>query len=86
MVNETLLRGMLVMVFEHLKMQREDLFSLANEVAALREALDEASRERFLALLQRHREAATSRAAASEADSLRGYDEILRRLRAGEVP
>jgi|HubBroStandDraft_6_1064221.scaffolds.fasta_scaffold131380_5 hypothetical protein len=86
MVDERLLRGMLVMVFEHLKMQREDLFSLANEVAALREAIDEASRERFLALLQRHREAAASRAAASEADSLQGYDEILRRLRAGEVP
>jgi len=86
MVDETLLRGMLVMAFEHLKMHRQDILALGSEVAALRDALDEASRQRFLALLQKHREESASRAAALESDLIRGYDEILRRLRAGEVP
>jgi hypothetical protein len=85
-MEEKLLRELLVKVFEFLKANHQDVLQLGVEIAALRDALDEASRQRFLALLEKHREESAARSAALESALLRAYDEIIRRVRAGEVP
>lgn len=82
MLNEKQLRELLISAFERLSEQQNAIFSLTVEVAALRESLCTIG-SRYDDLLSKFRGKYSREYAQAASDSLRGYEEIIRRLRSG---
>jgi hypothetical protein len=85
MPNEQLLRAVIVNIFERLKVAEKDSLALSNELAALRNALQELSGGKFQSLLEKHRKLLEEKEAAAGVIDLSDYDEIVRRVKAGEL-
>jgi hypothetical protein len=85
MPNEQLLRAVIVNIFERLKVAEKDSLALSNELAALRNALQELSGGKFQPLLEKHRKLLEEKEAAAGVIDLSDYDEIIRRVKAGEL-
>ena len=75
MLNDNTWRELLAWILGKLKEDRKDYISLSNEVAALRNALQELSGGKFQPLLEKHRRLIEERAAAVGATDLSDYDE-----------
>jgi hypothetical protein len=85
MPDEQLLRAVIVNIFERLKVAEKDSLVLSNELAALRNALQELSGGKFQPLLEKHRKLLEEKEAAAGVIDLSDYDEIIRRVKAGEL-
>jgi hypothetical protein len=85
MPDEQLLRAVIVNIFERLKVAEKDSLALSNELAALRNALQELSGGKFQSLLEKHRKLLEEKEAAAGVIDLSDYDEIIRRVKAGEL-
>jgi hypothetical protein len=85
MVNEQGLRGVVAKLFECLKEVETDSLMLSNEIAALRNALQELSGGKFQPLLEKHRKLLREKEAAAGVTDLSKYDEIIRRVKAGDL-
>jgi hypothetical protein len=88
MTNEPL-RETLVSVFEHLKQQDEAIASLQRDMSMLRDTLKEMEPDHFAGTLERVRERwmkrPVERTHPGDVSSSQEYDEIIRKLKAGEV-
>jgi hypothetical protein len=85
MPDEQLLRAVIVNIFERLKVAEKDSLALSNELAALRNAVQELSGGKFQPLLEKHRKLLEEKEAAAGVIDLSDYDEIIRRVKAGEL-
>jgi hypothetical protein len=85
MPDEQLLRAVIVNIFERLKVAEKDSLVLSNELAALRNAVQELSGGKFQPLLEKHRKLLEEKEAAAGVIDLSDYDEIIRRVKAGEL-
>jgi hypothetical protein len=85
MPNEQLLRAVIVNIFERLKVAEKESLALSNELAALRNALQELSGGKFQPLLEKHRKLLEEKETATGVIDLSDYDEIIRRVKAGEL-
>ncbi len=85
MPNEQLLRGVIVNILERLKVAEKDCLVLSNELAAFRNALQELSGGKFQPLLEKHRKLLEEKEAGAGVIDLSDYDEIIRRVKAGEL-
>ena len=84
-MNENGLRSVIATLFGLLKQEQAYSAALGNEIAALRNALDELSDGKFLPLLQKQRARMTDATAAiAAADSARS-DEQIRQVLSGEL-
>lgn len=84
MLSEKQLRELLISAFERLREQQNEIFSLTVEVAALRESLCHIGTG-YDDLLSRFRAQHSQEFASVTNDSLRQYEEIIQRLRAGSL-
>jgi hypothetical protein len=85
MLNEDALRAVVATVFEYLKADRKDYVMLSNEMAALRNALEELSEGKFQPLLEKHRKIIEERARAAGVGDSSDYDGIIHRVKIGQL-
>lgn len=72
-----------VMIFSYLKEDRKDLQLLSDELAALRNALQELSGGRFQPILDRHRRIIQEKASAVASSDEATFDAIIDRAKTG---
>jgi hypothetical protein len=85
LANDEVLRSVVANIFQHLKADREEYEMLSNHVAAMRNALNELSDGKFEPLMEKHVRLLEQRIATARASSAGDYDEIIRRVKAGEL-
>jgi len=73
------------MVLTFVREDRKDLQLLSDEVAALRNALQELSGERFQPILERHRKLIQENSAAANASYVSDIDESISLAKAGAL-
>jgi len=81
----TALHTCVAMVFEYLKEDRKDLQSLSDELAALRNALQELSGGKFQALLEKHRKLIQGKESAVVSADEATFDAIIHKAKIGEL-
>jgi hypothetical protein len=80
MLNDNAWRELMAWVLGTLKEDRKEYVMLSNEVAALRNALQELSGGKFQPLLEKHRRRIEEKAAVAGATDLSDYDEKIRQV------
>lgn len=80
MLNDGAWRELMAWVLGTLKEDRKEYVMLSNEVAALRNALQELSGGRFQPLLEKHRKRIEGTELVSGATDLSDYDEKIRQV------
>ncbi len=85
MINEQLLREVIALLVQYQKTEHEYATMLGNEIAALRDALQELSDGKFLPILEKHRRRMQERVSQVAASDSQSYDELIRRVKAGEL-
>lgn len=85
MIDEQVLRDVIAMMLEQAKHDQKYCESLGNEIAALRDALDELSGGKFLPILEKHRARMQEITAGNIAAGSAGYDELIRKVKVGEL-
>jgi hypothetical protein len=80
MLNDGAWRELMAWVLGTLKADRKEYVSLSNEIAALRNALQELSGGKFQPLLEKHRRRIEENISAVGADDLSDYDEKIRQV------
>jgi hypothetical protein len=85
MINEQALRDVMAMMLELTKQEKVYSETLGNEVAALRDALQELSGGKFLPILEKHRARMRETTAEQIVDGSAEYDEIIRKVKAGAL-
>lgn len=85
MINEQGLRDVVVMLFEKAKHDQVYFENLGNEIAALRDALEELSGGKFLPILKKHRTRMQEVNAGARDVGFAGYDRIIQQVKAGEL-
>jgi hypothetical protein len=85
MIDEHGLRDAMAMMLELTKQEKVYSETLGNEVAALRDALQELSGGKFLPILERHRARMRETTAGQILGGSAEYDEIIRQVKAGEL-
>jgi hypothetical protein len=83
MINEQALREAMAMVLELAKQEKVYSETLGNEIAALRDALQELSGGKFLPILEKHRARMRETTAGQIAGGSAGYDQLIRQVKAG---
>jgi hypothetical protein len=85
MISEQLLRDVVATMLQYAKHDREYAVALGNEIAALRDALQELSGGKFLPILEKHRaRMQETTASLRDADSA-SYDELIQRVKTGQL-
>ena len=85
MINEQGLRDVIAMMLEQAKHDQMYAETLGNEVAAVRDALQESSDGKFLPILEKHRAHMREITAGQIAVGSAGYDELIRKVKAGAL-
>jgi hypothetical protein len=85
MLNENALRREFAWVLETLREDRKEYVMLSNEVAALRNALQELSGGKFQPLLEKHRKRIEENISAAGVGDLSDWDVRLRQAIAGQL-
>jgi hypothetical protein len=85
LINEEILRSVVVNIFQHLKADREEYIMISNQLAALRNALDELSKGEFKPIMEKHVKLLEQELAAAGLGGATDYDEMIRRVKAGEL-
>lgn len=85
MIDEQVLRDVIAMMLEKAKHDQAYSAALGNEIAALRDALQELSGGKFLPILEKYRARMQETNAGPSAAGSAGYDEIIRQVKAGEL-
>jgi DNA-binding FrmR family transcriptional regulator len=80
-MDEQTLRNVITALLEYAKDDHDYCVSIGNEIAALRDALDELSSGKFLPILEKHRQRMLGLTAPIKARDASDYDELIRRLR-----
>jgi hypothetical protein len=73
------------MVFSFLKQDRKDIQLLSDEVAALRNALEELSGGKFQPILEKHRKRIQGKGSAVASADESAFDAIILRAKTGEL-
>jgi hypothetical protein len=81
----TALHTAFVMVFSFLKQDRKDIQLLSDEVAALRNALEELSGGKFQPILEKHRKRIQGKGSAVASADESAFDAIILRAKTGEL-
>jgi hypothetical protein len=81
----TALHTAVAMIFSFLKQDRKDLQLLSDEVAALRNALEELSGGKFQPILEKHRKRTQGKGSAVASADESTFDAIIFRANAGEL-
>jgi ribosomal protein L16 Arg81 hydroxylase len=85
MINEPALKDALLALSEQCKTQYLVLSSVSGEVAALREMLRDAIGDRFSATFAQYQAAQIAKTSSIESSAIELLDEIIQRLKDGEV-
>ena len=85
LANDEILRSVVASIFQSLKADREDYEMLSNQVAAMRNALDELSKGEFKPLMEKHVRFLEQQIKAAGASAASDYDETIRKVKAGEL-
>ena len=85
MVNETLLREVIVTILEHVKQNRAYCVKIGNETAALRDALQELTGQTFLPLLEKYRIRMEEIAAGLGGADAPYFDALIQQVKSGEL-
>jgi hypothetical protein len=83
-MDENGLRDVIATLVVYLKDDHDYAVTLGNELAALRDALQELSDGKFLPLLEKHRARMRGATAGLTSEIAASYDELIRRVKAGE--
>jgi len=84
-MDEQRLRLVIVQLLRYMKADHEDAAMLANELAALRSALDELSKGKFQPILDKHRDAMKLKTEELRASIVADYDDLIRKIQNGEL-
>ena len=84
-MNEQGLRQVLVRLLQEMKEDHKYSTMLGNELAALRDALDELSHGQFKPIMEKHVAAMRAKTSAVEAELTATYDDLIRKIQNGEL-
>ncbi len=84
-INDEILRSVVANIFQYLKADRQEYEMLSNQVAAMRNALDELSKGEFKPIMEKQVRLLEQKIAAAGVSSASDYDEIIRKVKAGEL-
>lgn len=84
-INDEILRSVVANIFQYLKADRQEYEMLSNQVAAMRNALDELSKGEFKPIMEKQVRLLEQKIAAVGVSSASDYDEIIRKVKAGEL-
>lgn len=84
-MEEQALRNFIAVLFQYIKDDHIYAMELGNEIAALRDALQELSGGKFLPILEKQRVRMQATTAAVVAADVASYDEIIRKVKRGEL-
>ena len=85
MANDEILRAVVANIFQSLKADRQEYVMLSNQVAAMRSALDELSGGKFKPIMEKHVQLLEQQLASAGLGGSTDYDEMIRRVKAGEL-
>ena len=84
-MEEQALRNFIAFLFEYIKNDHIYAVALGNEIAALRDALQELSGGKFLPLLEKHRARMQETTAGVRTEDVASYDEVIQKVKNGEL-